>query len=101
MENDPESWIGQGPWKDTENAQAELIVFSISCTRDAISDFLADIMAPYASLIVSSLIIYEVEMDSCVTKELQTGQKCFNFVPFLRLFPTSFSFPSVFSNLHL
>lgn len=35
---------------------------------DAISDFLADIMVLYASLIVSYLKMYDVEMDSCVTK---------------------------------
>lgn len=38
---------------------------------DAISDFIADIMTLYVSLIVSSLIICHIEVDSCVAKQQQ------------------------------
>jgi len=51
-----------------ENLQAELIGFCISYMCGAISGFLADMIALYASLIVSSSIIDDAEMDPCGTK---------------------------------
>lgn len=68
MENDLESCLKLDACRDTEKYQAQLIGFCISYICDAISDFLTDIMALYVSLIVFSLIIYHIEVDSCVAQ---------------------------------
>lgn len=69
MENDPESCLEQYPCKDIEKDQAELIgFFFISYLCDAINDFLADTRALYVSVIVSSLIMYDIEVNSHVAK---------------------------------
>lgn len=71
MANDLESCLKRDACKDWEKYQAELIGFSISYMCDAISAFIADIMTLYVTLIVSSLIIYHIEVDSRVAKQQQ------------------------------